>query len=304
MLLDLFEAPDSVVTAKLGAPWLDLDRIRARLTAAAQFLSSVTVTGSVRGWEGTPLLFLQHSPEKEDVAEQRKRMTDELFRACHPFAYTHPAGSYLFSNFFPVLEITGDEQGLMIAPMMAFTSAGLLSCDTLYPLFRGKPSHAYGYRVPDYPSLLGVSGTTASELIARILVHDIGHSFLPSVELSEESLHNAVMIHASQLPAPPATALTPWEQCVLSECTDPYFFVQGENYISPLLSRQLPPLQTAILNLWASMYLPTVTTRRRRIWGLQDTMSIDERKSRVDLILDELLQSNFSHYDPRKRPVA
>lgn len=273
LLTDLLrDTRDPAVVAKLGAPWLDAGRFTARVAAACVFLDGVARADGVKGWDGIPITFFQAGSALEDAREHQRRCSDRLgsFYA-RKFAHLLPGVHYLHvhANFSTRFHGSLKRGTLTIAPLGAFSSYDGLVYDGRRQAFQ-PPRRATGYRLTDYPWLLGISAAVATDYLARIVVHDLCHGFLPSTPFEAEGFHNAAAL-AAMGTLPPLRYRDRWESFLHAECTDPAFCLRAEAEIPGMRKALGVPsmVQEDILAHFAKWYAnPNAARKRRENWGL------------------------------------
>lgn len=281
---------------RIDASWIDMRRLRNRFGAlAGTFLARLP--RSVPGLDRLPLIFLQASPAAEDEEEFRRRSAEfgEVFTG--RFGGRPPQACYLHTetNFFGDLQAA--QGGLIVQPLGGFSSKSLALCEKEAD-WRNGPT-IVGFRVPDYPRLLGVSAGTATDYLARLLIHDIGHGVLNPTPPEAEGMHNLLMIWVMQ--AKPSRQrlrkLSDWEALVLSECTDPFFYLEGwlMRYAEAWFRSHvaLTPVQKALLEQYRKWYFSAAAKRKReKAWRFSDRWrpEMSERdwiRARVGRFLDQ-----------------
>ncbi len=246
--------------------------------------------GHIRGWGNVPFIFLQTTSKEEDDAEHAIRLGLEPYGT--RFANLPPEVHYAptIGNFSKRL-VNAKRGKLVIEPLQGFSSLG----------FRDWPylAHALGYRLPHMPTVFGINAETASFCLARTIVHDIGHYFLPPVAEGIEALHNAIMINASRTHNPIVSCHT-WDQVVFQESTNEFFPVretsQFERSRSTYLS-SLSPAQRFLCERFEQLYLhPNRDMRSKQLWG----MGIDaDPADRVFAIIQKMratIENGFEDY--------
>jgi hypothetical protein len=200
------------------------------------------------------------------------------------------------TSWFP--ELVSAPGGRIITPLTPYSNTG---SKDLFP--SGTPESAtavrngtvLGYRLPDFPSLLGVSAAVATDTLARIVVHDIGHGVLPQIGEPEE-LHNVVMLRA--MGAERVLHRDSWEQLVHDECTDPLFFLRAEK---SLATYGLPAhtVKQRVLEQMRRMYVHGAAERRMRLWDIPADIDAQTAEKQVLRIVREMRLAGFSRYETR-----
>ncbi len=301
-LAELLEDPDHAL-ARIRAPWLDRDIFRNRIVSTARFFTKIFPKDDprrnqdARGYAGTPLSFFQASPSEEDEAEFRDRCeTHDFYR--EQCGHLPPEQHYLHVNTSFTGELLGRRGSRRIRPGRAFTSFGIdFGVGPRNAAWRKKPM-VIGYRIPDYPRMLGVRPEIATEYLARIVVHDIGHAMLPDVPDEREELHNAVMIRAMGTPGWKAPDASDWERLIIAECTDPHFAVCADLHLKKLAAAMLTPLQRHLLEKYRELYDSDLAWKRRpALWGIDQSADLSDRWLRVNFTLDEVCAERFARYN-------
>ncbi|MCA9388404.1 hypothetical protein KC644_01420 [Candidatus Berkelbacteria bacterium] len=285
-LADLLEAEAVLIKKKLACDWLNVDLLRTRICQAEASL--LALKSKVLDWSKLALFFLQSSPIGEDDTELERRRKSKFL---HGQWQELPAQAhYLRTNFWDRLE--GCCGQWRVSPLMSFSAPGW---GRFFKEICRNKGRVIGYRLPDYPQLLAVSPDVATELVARTLVHDLGHTVLPQIPSENESLHNVFMIHAARgrIHTEP---FDQWDELVWAESCDPYFSVEGDLYLNSFDFKDLSKAQLALLNWFKKAYLPVASKRRQRLWGIQPGQSLVKRRMQVNKKLRELTEQDFAQY--------
>ena len=179
---------------------------------------------------------------------------------------------------------------------MPFTSKGQLGRHR-GKSWREKPM-ILGYRLPDYGSTLHVSDCIATDYFTRMVAHDLGHGFLPSISPEYESLHNVSMLYATHFPEEELTE--PWERMIKVECTNPFFFLQASPLIHAVQTDD--PLKKHIAKKYQSWYVikPRYWTSReqqlRMLWGITPEMDYSDASAQVVHTIQEMTHNGFAKY--------
>jgi len=300
-LLQLVSRPE-LSLSRLQAEWIDLDLFLLRLSAMGRFFNSIAPNPRIRGYAGGPLIFFQASPPEEDAVEHRRRCEMPSFGGFYSesFGDLPPEVHYLHleTSWMGYLLGTWRSRARRITPLNPFTSRGSIGIDQYGRGWRNKPM-ILGLRLPDYPQLLGVQDDTATDYLARIIIHDIGHGFLPKTPSEREALHNVVMIHAMEVQDRPSNR-TPWEDLIRRECTHPYFFLEAKDLIThceEMASElKLTALQRFLLERFRRLYAKSSPNRRRQLWGVETTATPAEQRQQVRNTIGEMCATGFAGY--------
>ena len=282
--------------ALLDAPWLDAGRFTARVAAACLWLEGVSLEDGVKGWPGIPLIFFQAGSIEEDAAahrdllEEEREYHSELRLYTRRYAHLPPAIHYLptHTKICTALKGTYAARDLRMRPhFTVFSSyADPLVYDEEHA-YRAVRGRIVGYRLTDYAALLGVSAVVATDLFARVVVHDLCHGFLPSTPFKLEGFHNVVSLQAmGHLPEP--SYGDAWERLVHVECTDPFFCLRAGREIAATRRAEvsLSPVQEDFLASLANWYVsPSAIQKRIAYWDLpsaaSDALTLHVLKDRI-----------------------
>ena len=266
--------------ALLAAPWLDAPRFTERMDAACAWLEEVTRADGVKGWDGLPLIFFQAGSDEEDGEEHLRRCQDRFY--AERLRHLPPAVQYLHTrtNVYQRLEGAWEDRRLRIGSLNAIYSSyrkPLVYDGDLNPQkIRG---FVIGYRLTDYPWILAVSPLVATDYLARIVVHDLCHAFLPSTPSAAEGFHNVAALDAMG-ELPPIPYRDAWETFVHAECTDPTFCLRAGREIADVRQALgIPSLvQEDFLAKLAKWYVHPEALRKRDVhWGIPMDAPEDEQ---------------------------
>ncbi|HLD40519.1 MAG TPA: hypothetical protein VJB13_05275 [Candidatus Nanoarchaeia archaeon] len=290
---------------RLAAEWLDHSRLLHRLEATAKFFNGVADHERIPGYKGIPLIFLQATNPAEDKAEFKQRL-EKYTHLQMTYQHLPPETFYLHTetNFFPVLQGTWRSGQRTITALHPFTSKGQRVVNWKGRTWRDKEM-IVGYRIPSYPILLNVSEQNGTDYLTRIIVHDLGHGFLPDINLYYESLHNVTMLYAMQIEVNKELA-DPWEKLIQAECSNPFFFLDAANYVNKLTENHLSPLQQRVKKQFTSWYVSenlrgkkVAATREEqleKLWGITKEMDASTRKEKVVETIAEMKRNGFAKY--------
>jgi hypothetical protein len=306
-LRQLIVEPASAQTL-LAAPWLDEELIAARLAKTTEFLDSIPHLPHVPRAYG--LTFFQASPLGEDETEHQERLRIPRSLYAFKFARMQAAVGYLSceTNFYGTLRGTWRSRRRHIHPLRPYTSLGESAHSRnreRNARWRQKPA-IVGYRIPDYPSILGVSAATATEYVARSVCHEIGHMFLPTTPREVESVHNIAMLHAMGA-RQDRPAADPWEDLILAECTDPFFALDpivAYEKIAACNGLTLTGIQRWAVKRYEQMYTSKKAQANRDThWGSPLAHSDEERTAKMLDRIAQLRNTGFQIYlDVAKKP--
>lgn len=267
--------------ARLNARWLDAGRFTARIASACSWLDAVAMAEPAKGWNGIPLFLFQPATEDEDAEAHRQLLERDgdvppaLQAYTARFAHLPPAIQYLPTHARTAAMLDGAyAQGRMrLRPLFStFSTCGqpyVLDGDREYHPVRGR---IIGYRVPDFAALLDVSSAVATDLLARVVTHDLCHTYLPDTPFEAEGFHNVAAL-AAMGTLPSVRYRHRWEEFLHAECTDPAFGLgAGEAIRDMRKALGMPsPIQDDVLKEFARWYAsPAAARKRREIWGLPD----------------------------------
>lgn len=282
-------------TRKLNATWLDVQVLSQRLAVCAGFFSRVCEHPNLYGWPRIPLIFFQKvDPEEERLYHQELMSEDDIATMLYRERY----GRFDPDIFHYHTEMSWNgamkSNGLMF-PQRPFSSRG----------FGGKwldSPMILGYWLPDYPRILGVCNRIATDYLARILIHDIGHGFIPSPPLEREDLHSITMQYA--LGARGVLGKNIWERLVHAEAVDPYFFLRSEEEIRRVWRFGHHYTRTSsqwyFLRGLQQMYSPEANKARERLWRVNRLKTRDKKEDRIRDTVHEMMANGFVDYDPLK----
>lgn len=258
--------------ALLRASWLDLPLLTARIAAACVFLEGVAGHGHVRGWGGLPLVFFQAGSAEEDAEEHLRRSADTLGFYGERFGHLPTGIQYLHihTNVFERLEGAWEDRKLRVGKLNALYSSFRkpFVYDGAFRPFAVR-GYSIGYRMTDFPGVLDVSPRVATDYVARLVVHDLCHGFLPSTPNAAEGFHNVASLYAMGT-LPPIAYRSAWERLIHQESADPTFCLRAQDEIDDAVrgTPVLTPTQQAILAKFRVWYLSARARDRRRRWNL------------------------------------
>lgn len=285
--------------ARLEAPWLNVSLFERRLSAALEFLASLPPHPRLAERTKRPLIFFQSSPEEEDMQEEARRQQDFFYGRKNRGMDSDTPRQAFYCHTDPMwFELTGswDSGNRRIRALGAFAN---FTWSEVYRAFPGSDSYAdvYGFRVPDWPKLLGVCNDTATDYLARIIIHDIGHNFLPLIPPKMDSLHNAVMLYALG-PQPTQRYSTPWEEVVHRECTDPYFPIIGKALLERCDPTQLQSLQRYLLKRFNGWYnSPGHRKNLQHLWGIKPGTLLPDACAHLRHTVEHMCSDGFARYE-------
>ena len=292
-LADLVSDPNT--PTRLGIEdWFDQDLFRKRVSACWVWLSSIEYFDIPRN---LALIFFQSSVSSEDW-DFHKELCDT--HGEHYAGRTLPAEHrYIHTRTSFAPKTLGDwkSAGRIIQPLGSFSSfCGMdLFRDTalMHQPMCGK---VIGYRIPDYPALLNVSGSVATDYLARMVVHDLGHGWLPSIYADEEPLHDVAMIDAMSA-QPFAQYSSPWERVVHAECTDPFFFLDGYRHLGAIDASSLSPLAQVLHgDLLRHFFKLASAQSRMKLWDLPSKRKGERARRHVRDTIDAMREDGFRRY--------
>lgn len=280
-LAELLEEPFRNIT------WLDKDQLVRRLESAMRFFRGVSPR--------IPFVFLQipdaevhqsfHKAQLAAWPGYRKRFAKAGYEA-HFLLHTKP----LWTDR---LVMTSSGRGMSIRPCSSFRSKDWdsLGADTLP---RGACPQVLGYWLaPEYPTMLGVSPAVATDCLARMLIHDMGHFVLPNVAESKEPLYDVAMIAAMSVRPGEVPLAHGWEEIVHQHNTDPFFFLEALSRIHLDSRRVLTPLQSWLRNDMREYYAAN-GRMRRKLWNLPGKRKGRRAVSHVKQQIDTMWVTGFS----------
>lgn len=295
--------------ARLGASWIDAGRFTARLAAACAWLEGVAPASGVKGWDGVPLYFFQAASAEEDAAAHRALLAveaeePEIFRRyTKNYAHLPLAVQYLptHTKVCTMLEGRYADADLRLRPLFStFSTYGqgwVMDGDSTYHAVRGK---IVGYRLTDFPRILGVSPGVATDFFARVVVHDLCHGFLPHTPNAAEGFHNAAALSAMGT-LPPIPFRDRWEAFIHAEATDPAFCLRAGDEIAGMRKALGIPsmVEEDILDGYRKWYVhPEAARKRREIWGLPEGAGPADLLAKIEAARADGFRINIRHMDP------
>lgn len=290
-LIDDVKRPERL--KPLGAPWLDAPRFTSRIASACAWLDGVRVADPAKAWTGVPLYLFQAASDEDDAASHRAMLALEreepaVFRR-YTERYAHlPTGVqylHIHARTSWMLEGAYADARLRLRPLFTtfstYGQAWVMDGDRTYHPVRGK---LVGYPVADLPSIIGVSPTVATDFLARVVVHDLCHAYLPTTPSAAEGFHNVAAL-AAMGTLPPIRYRDLWESFIHAECTDPVFCLRADAEIAAMRKAlgTPSPTQGDILDGYRKWYAhPNAVRKRREIWELSDGASAAELLSKID----------------------
>jgi hypothetical protein len=257
----------------LRAPWLDAGRFTARINSCAVFLDGVAHSDGVHGWDGLPLVFLQSGSDAEDAYRHVRTLAEDTSGfASERFGHLPANVRYLHThaNFSDRMRGTLKRQSLVIDALAQFaTGVPSIVYDGGHRPFPTK-HRILGYRLTDFPALLGVSATVATDYFARIVVHDLCHYYLPRTPFRLEGFHNVAAL-AAMGELPEIMHQDAWARLVHAECTDPSFCLRAGRMIAEARAEigRLSPVQEDFVGALRNWYCyPMAAEKRFHAWGL------------------------------------
>ena len=200
------------------------------------------------------------------------------------------------------LSITGtwEEQNRRISPLAHFANWNYIDVLASEPqTIEEAEEHrrtVLGYRVPDWPRHLGVSDVVGTDYLLRQVIHDLGHQRLPVLNPDIDSLHNAVMLSAMGVKENRHAGL--WETIVHRECTDPYFYVDGEDLIREALLLALTPLQEYYLKRLLRWYAGKKHHEKMAwLWNIEASWKSSWKREQMRIVLEEMCGDGFMRYN-------
>ena len=289
--------------ALLRAPWLDAGRFASRVAAACAWFEGVALEEGVQGWEGLPLMFFQSASTEEDAQEHMRRCGDATSFYRERFGHLPPAVHYLHvhTNVFDSLDGEWGNGYLTMRPMTG-TYSSYKRPYAYDGTFTPKAVNGYviGYRVTDLPSILGVGPTVATDFLARIVVHDLGHAFLPRTPRKVEGFHNVAML-AAMGTLPPVRYDHRWEEFIHAECTDPSFCLRARDEIAGMRAALGIPsmVEECLLDGYRTWYANAEAERKRReLWGLPRDAQPSDLAAAIETARADGFRINIRHMDP------
>lgn len=208
----------------LQANWIDLGILKARVFAGFSFFDGNPYVKKV-----LPLMFFERSNAKEAEAHHKRLKTeDSWYEKRFDLLPAEVRHLHIHTNF--ARKLLGKDR-LRLPLLLSFSE----------PAAEEGADWKVGYHVPNLPCLLSVSNTVATEYLARIIVHDIGHGLAPSTPSKIEWLHNLTSLYASGKTDTKASGA--WERLVLEECTNPYISLHAKRLVTLALAEAKTPIQ-------------------------------------------------------------
>ncbi len=278
--------------SRLGAPWLDAARFTSRVASACAWLDGIPAAPG-KGWSGMPLYFFQAASDAEDAEAHRAMLALErgepeiLRRYTAVFARLPTAAQYLPTHTKVSWMLEGGHAAgtLHLRPLFStFSSYGhdwVMDGDRRPHPIKGR---LVAYRVPDFPKILGVSPTVATDFFVRVVIHDLCHAYLPDTPREAEGFHNAASL-ASMGTLPPPRYRDLWESFIHAECVDFSFCLRAEGEIAAMRKAlgTPTPVQEDILEGYRKWYAhPNAVRNRKEAWGLPDGASAETLRSKIE----------------------
>lgn len=288
---------------KLQADWLRPSVFTSRMAALGNFIDALPRKNGIVGWNDVPLVFFQAAPPEEDQAEHDFRVENGYTLYARARFNLPPQTSYLIGETNWMSLLTDTPRGRVVPALHPFSNRG----NSLLHLPEDAPQvpngRVLGYRLPNYPALLGrVGGSTATNYVARIVGHDIGHAVLPGVDLPREELHNVTMLNAMFDGRP--RFKNGWEQMISDECCDPLYFLRANRDISRGDAGK-DPLRRHIVNWLLRTYVNGADERQRELWGIDDLdMPLRMRRKVVQRVLLVMRADAYAQYAQPAAPTT
>jgi|GEM_PF-3724853 len=285
---------DPAAPQKLGIDhWFDQNLFRRRIRSGWQFLTGLP--GELP--RKVPLVFYQRTDPEEDRLEFARRFEFRNFR--RRFASAPAEASYLmpFTNFSAGLAGTKEDRDRRIMPLMKFSSRVSLTSADARCAEELQDTCVFGYPAYDLPTVLGVSGSVATDYMAREIVHDLGHAWLPPVVHDAEPIHDAIMVRAMKA-SPLRTYRDDWERIVHLECTSPIFFATGMPLLESYMSQGQHDDHALFLAEMLVEHLRKTAGPKQRLalWTLPQQQVGRSVEHRVNLIMDTVIERGFARY--------
>jgi hypothetical protein len=275
---------------------MDIQLLAARLGSMSRFLLGTKPHPNLPGFAYLPLIFLQATYPHEDEEEHQFRCNLGFGIFEEKYGHLPPQVHYLHTETNWLGFLVGGSyrsRTRRVRPLNPYTSRG----EPRAWIWRENPM-ILGYRIPDYPKILGVDNQIATEYLARILIHDLGHGFMPNILTDRENLHSVTMLLSMGVNQ--TIGRNTWERFVHQECTDPYFFLSAREHLMKVRPtyRELTTTQRFLLKRIDEMYLKNRDENEEngRLWGISSDLSPEEKKRRIDAVVERMCQSGFVHY--------
>lgn len=149
-----------------------------------------------------------------------------------------------------------------------------------------------GYRLPIYTDLLGVCSRIATDYLARMVVHDLGHAHLPDVEGDGEPLHDVAMVRAMNART---TYPRTFAGIVHQECTDPFFFLDP-SILWEIDDEGLSVTQRFFLRALREKYSDENLARMGELFELTRDVTEENAREHVTGVLDRMRAGRYSRY--------
>lgn len=259
--------------------------LRQRIVAYADFMNRLPAAPISGG--SKRLIFFQSSIKREEATPDPRPMFAHVPRLVR---YLHTVTDFSF-------ETTGTwiPHSRIIKPGYSFSNDGWRG---LYPNNPGRPIKSglvVGYRLPRYTDLLGVSPQVATDYLARIVTHDLGHAVLPHVHGDREPLHDVAMVYAMDAGAQKYEK--GFAGIVHRECTDPFFFLDAPDFLEALSEQGLSAAQRFYLNTLRQKYDEDELRRVwAPIWGLCKEIKEEDCRNHIRGVIHEMRMSGFARY--------
>lgn len=293
--------------ARLNAPWLNQELFRRRIAAAQAFLENLE--DHPRLPKRQRLTFFQSSQSHENGLYHRELLSGQM--GFYQDIYEKSVGKgqppeawYFHTNPMWSFRLQGSwkKKNRTIPPLGGFMNKWGFDSEVVEGTTKEiGETIVLGLRVPHWPSMLGVSNDTATEYFARIVIHDLGHSWLPHLDSRTDSLHNAVMLTAANAEVSAHASL--WERVVYRECTDPLFYVDGYELLRQCDELMLEPLQKYLLKKLRRYYdSKRHRTLMKALWGIDPEWPLKQQRLQLRKVVTEMCSDGFGRYNPDWKP--
>lgn len=270
---------------RLGAhDWLDVRELRKRINAYCQFMHLV------RGLtlRDEPLIFFQSI----DTREERRAYEGsprKLREPCWQARYLHTR-----TNFSPETLGSWELRTRIIKPGCAFSNWDGRGITKNPHDAQVRSGSLTGYRLPNYMELLGVSSKVATNYLARIILHDLGHGALPDIGGEREILHDVAMVYAMdmQVQRNPVS----FERLVYRECTDPCLFLDVEEEFETISPAELTLVQRTLYDDLHHKFAASTLVPTAPLWELTKDVTEHDAPRHVRDYIKRMVRSGFVQY--------
>ena len=273
----------------LQASWIDIELLKQRVFAGFSFFNENPYSKKI-----LPFMFFERSNAKQAGAHHKRLATEDSWYENR--FYQVPAEVrhlHIHANFGQKLLGLPGRDKLRLPLLLSFSE----------PAQAEGAGWKVGYHVPNLPDLLSVSNAVATEYLARIIVHDIGHGLTPSTPSKVEWLHNLASLYAS---GPTATETkNAWERLVLEECTNPFISFCAKQLIENALKEETAPMQRHFIEIIRRWYTAASHIRKvAQYFCIDPSIWVEQSEVVIERKLIKLRDDGFSIYTVSKEKAG